>query len=59
MPSLKYCEGICIKGELLMNKEDFEKLRQQAREANLVSYFQQSGYTVEQHGKEYYTSLCF
>jgi len=37
-----------------MNKDDFEKLRQQAREANLVSYFQQSGYTVEQHGKEYY-----
>ena len=43
-----------MKGNLTMNKEDFEKLRQTAREADLVSYFQSSGYTLKKQGKEYY-----
>lgn len=45
-----------------MKKEDFEVLIQQARRADLLDYFQKSGYTVRKHGGEYYVeefpSLC-
>ncbi len=37
-----------------MQKEDFNKLVQQAREADLLDYFQKSNYTVKRYGKEYY-----
>lgn len=37
-----------------MQKEDFDKLIQAAREADLLSYFQQSGYNIERHGENYY-----
>jgi len=37
-----------------MTKTDFEQLTQQARDANLVDYFSQSGYTVQKHGDIFY-----
>lgn len=37
-----------------MKKEEFEKLVQAAREADLVHYFQSSGYTVQKRGSEFY-----
>ena len=37
-----------------MKKDDFAALTQMAREANLLDYFQQSGYTLEKHGSNYY-----
>lgn len=51
----EYSEGILItqKGTI-MKKEEFDKLVQAAREADLVNYFQQSGYTVTRKGSEYY-----
>ena len=39
-----------------MQKDDFNKLKQEAREADLRSYFQKSGYRLERHGKEYYVT---
>lgn len=37
-----------------MKKEDFNQLTQNARSANLLQYFQSSGYTAERKGAEYY-----
>lgn len=37
-----------------MKKDEFAALTQQAREANLLTYFQSSGYTTERHGNNYY-----
>lgn len=37
-----------------MQREEFNELVQQARQADLFSYFQQSGYSMEKHGNEYY-----
>ena len=37
-----------------MKKDEFAQLTQMAREADLLSYFQQSGYTLEKHGGNYY-----
>lgn len=37
-----------------MQKEEFTKLIQAAREADLLQYFQKSGYTLEKHGENYY-----
>lgn len=37
-----------------MKKDDFAQLTKMAREADLLSYFQQSGYTMEKHGGNYY-----
>lgn len=37
-----------------MKKDDFSTLTQMAREADLLSYFQQSGYTLEKHGGNFY-----
>lgn len=37
-----------------MQKEDFNELIQSAREADLLSYFQQSGYNIEKSGSNYY-----
>lgn len=37
-----------------MKKDDFAQLTQMAREADLLQYFQQSGYTLEKHGSNYY-----
>ncbi len=45
-----------------MKKDDFDQLVQSARETDLLSYFQQSGYTIDRHGSQYYikefTGLC-
>ena len=38
----------------IMQKEDFNRLIQSAREADLLSYFQKSGYHVDRHGENYY-----
>lgn len=37
-----------------MKKEDFDKLVQTAREADLLDYFEKSGYTIKKHQCEYY-----
>lgn len=37
-----------------MKKEEFENLIQTAREANLLHYFESSGYTVDKKGENYY-----
>ncbi len=37
-----------------MNKEDFNRLVQDAREADLVDYFRISGYTLKKYRTEYY-----
>lgn len=37
-----------------MKKDEFATLTQMAREADLLEYFQQSGYTLEKHGGNYY-----
>ena len=37
-----------------MKKDDFSTLTQMAREADLLQYFQQSGYTLNKHGSNYY-----
>ena len=37
-----------------MKQDDFNELVQAARETDLVGYFQQSGYTVEKKGREFY-----
>lgn len=37
-----------------MKKDDFAVLTQMAREADLLDYFRQSGYTLEKHGSNYY-----
>lgn len=37
-----------------MKKDDFSALVQAAREADLLTYFQQSGYTLAKHGSNYY-----
>lgn len=37
-----------------MQKEDFNELIQSARSADLLTYFQQSGYTLEKHGGNFY-----
>ena len=37
-----------------MQKEDFNRLVQQARETDLLDYFQKSNYTVKKYGNEYY-----
>lgn len=45
-----------------MKQEEYKALVQAAREADLVAYFQQNGFTVERKGSEYYVkeypSLC-
>ncbi len=37
-----------------MIKSEFEKLKETARSADLLSYFQSSGYEVEKRGQDYY-----
>ena len=37
-----------------MQKEDFKQLVQMAREADLLSYFRESGYQIDQRGDNYY-----
>lgn len=37
-----------------MKKDDFNQLIQAARETDLLQYFQQSGYSLERHGSNYY-----
>ena len=37
-----------------MQKEDFNQLIQSARSADLLSYFQKSGYHIDRHGENYY-----
>lgn len=37
-----------------MQKEEFSQLIQSAREADLLSYFQKSGYHIDRHGDNYY-----
>ena len=37
-----------------MNNDEFKQLSAAARRANLLDYFQNSGYTVEKKGAEYY-----
>ena len=37
-----------------MQKEEFDKLVKTARETDLLSYFQQSGYHIDRHGDNYY-----
>ena len=37
-----------------MQKEDFNQLIQSARSADLLSYFQKSGYHIDRHGDNYY-----
>lgn len=37
-----------------MQKENFNQLVQSAREADLLSYFQKSGYHIDRHGDNYY-----
>lgn len=39
-----------------MQKEDFDKLVQSARETDLLSFFQESGYTIERHQNNYYVN---
>ena len=45
-----------------MKQEEYKALVQAAREADLVAYFQQNGFTVERKGSEFYVkeypSLC-
>lgn len=45
-----------------MNNDEFKQLSAAARRANLLDYFQNSGYTVEKKGAEYYikefSGLC-
>ena len=45
-----------------MRQEEYKALVQAAREADLVAYFQQNGFTVERKGSEFYVkeypSLC-
>ena len=45
-----------------MTKSSFDELTQSARNANLVDYFKQSGYTMQKHGDIFYVkeypSLC-
>lgn len=56
MPLLQKSEGIFLKKQRrkTMQKEDFNRLIQSAREADLLSYFQKSGYHVDRHGDNYY-----
>lgn len=46
-----------------MKKEEFDALLQAARESDLLQYFQNSGYSIEKKGREYYVKefpgLCF
>ena len=37
-----------------MKKEEFDRLVQEAREADLLDFFQKSGYTVKKSGSNYY-----
>ena len=37
-----------------MKKEEFNKLVQAAREMDLLTYFETSGYQVKKEGREYY-----
>ena len=37
-----------------MNNDEFKKLSEEARKANLLEYFRSSGYTVQRKGAEYY-----
>ena len=37
-----------------MKKEEFDRLVQEAREADLLDFFQKSGYTVKKSGANYY-----